>query len=981
MGRSLESLQSDIQYGFIDRNTDAAFVENPALIANEDESIMFSFLRSELATADSFIFSVAFVSADGVGAIKQDLQTFHGRGVIITGTYLDFNEPAALRELLTLKNVDVFVMEGVPHHAKGYIFTHSDHITAVIGSSNLTRTALISNREWNVRFSTHKDGDIAWQLKEAAHNHRANAVPLTEEWIANYEREREHRRIVIKDSQPVAITPGGEQIEPNAMQVEALSALDEVVQKGGQRALIISATGTGKTILAALAARQLQARRILFVVHREQILRSAAASFKQVLGLEDVQIGFLVGNQRETNREVVFSTIQSLSKMETLAEISPVHFDLVIVDEVHRSGAASYQRVLDYFHPRFTLGLTATPERSDGFNIYKLFDYNVPYEIRLEGALENHMLVPFDYYGVTDYHNARGSIGDSSKLSDLLSTERVSYIVEAIQDYSFAEGSKGLIFCSSNEEAAGLSAALNMRVAHGRRLRTKAISGSTPVDERLRVVSRLESGELDYILTVDIFNEGIDIPAVNVVIFLRSTESSIIFTQQLGRGLRKADGKKSLRVIDFIGNYANNYLIPIALTGEHSADPDKIREKVRKTRRNPVAGGSTVSFDEVSTARIVESLQKARLTSQVAKRKEIASLESRLGRTPMLSDFVIQQAMDPFILAATAEKDGKSRNYWSLLHKLGFVEAGPSAREQQFLSFMTVELLNGKRPQELLLLQELLREGPDGIVSTERYAEILTRWHSSIQVSEIMLRTVESILSITWFKDAGRKMYGDSPLAERDERGFRLGLDFAGLYFSYSESHPSPEASFRHHVDDVINTGLMINARRYGRSDELVVGEIYTRKDVSRLLNWSSNGQSTMFGYKVDKETGTCPIFVTYHKGADVAASMRYEDTLLDTSTMRWFSRHGYRLDSKGLQPILDGSVDLLLFVKREDAEGTGFYYLGQVDAENARQTVMQGNEGENLDVVVTDLKIRVPIESSLFDIITANKLVDQHGK
>lgn len=347
----------------------------------------------------------------------------------------------------------------------------------------------------------------------------------------------------------------------------------------------------------------------------------------------------------------------------------------------------------------------------------------------------------------------------------------------------------------------------------------------------------------------------------------------------------------------------------------------------------------------------------------------------------MLADFVIQQAMDPFILAATAEKDGKSRNYWTLLSKLGFVEAGPSASEQQFLSFLTVELLNGKRPQELLLLQELLRAGPDGTLSEQRYAEILTQWHPGLQVSEKVLRTVEDIFAISWFKDAGKKLYGTIPLVERDERGFRLGRDFAGLYFSYSANHPSPEASFRHHVDDVIETGLMINARRYGKSDELIVGEVYTRKDVSRLLNWSSNGQSTMFGYKVDKETGTCPIFVTYHKGADVAASMRYEDTLLDTSTMRWFSRHGYRLDSKGLQPILDGTVDLLLFVKREDAEGTGFYYLGQVDAENARQAVMRGNKGEDLDVVITDLKIRVPIESSLFDIITSNKLVDQHGK
>lgn len=978
MERSLPSLRRDLEYGFVDRDIPANLVENPLLVANQDESTMFGVLRAELEEADEFIFSVAFISADGIGAIKQQLQNFPGRGTIVTGTYLDFNEPAALRELLTLTNVDVYVMDGVPHHAKGYIFTHQNHVTALIGSSNLTRNALMSNQEWNLRFSAHQDGDIAWQLREAARRHVAAARPLTEAWIQEYEKKRRSRAIVIQDDQPVELTATGERILPNAMQVEALSELDAVLKAGEQRALIISATGTGKTILAALAVRQLRPRRTLFIVHREQILRKAAESFKAVLEIADADIGFYVGPEKQLDRTVVFSTIQSLSRPENLSEISPLQFDLIIFDEVHRSGAHSYQAVMKHFRPEFMLGLTATPERTDGFNIFELFDYNVPYEIRLEGALENHMLVPFDYYGVTDFETARGSIGDRSNLSELVSSARVDYIVRTLQEYSFAQGTKGLVFCSRNDEAAALSTLLNQRFVHGRLLRTVALSGANSTEERERAVAQLEAGDLDYILTVDIFNEGIDIPSVNVVVLLRSTQSSIIFTQQLGRGLRKSTGKRSLRVIDFIGNYANNYLIPIALTGDRSHNKDRIVDKLRRTRRHPAAGHSTVSFDEVSTRRVLESLQKARITDRRAKREEITKLQARLGRIPQLADFVFHEAMDPFVLAAT---DTKARNYWALLSDLRFVDADPSQSEDGFLSMLTIEIMNGKRPQELLLLRELLKRGPGGAVHITEFDDIVRSWNAALETSELTLRSVERVLDFTWLKEQTAARYGGHPIATRVGDEFRLGEKFAGTYFSYVDKHLAPETSFRAHVDDVVHTGLLLNAQQYAKQDSFLVGKTYTRKDAARLLNWAQNLESTMYGYRVDADTATCPIFVTYHKDADAPASVRYEDTLLDRSTMHWFSRHGRNLQSRELAPILAGEVELHLFVQREDADGSDHYYLGQVDATNPQQRTMRNDKGSNLDVVSTDLKIRVPIEASLFNTITAGKLVDEHGR
>lgn len=969
MKSALSSLQRDLEYGFIDETVLANKLENPELITNSDSNSMYEALKNELEFADSYVFSVAFVTADGIGALKQQLIEFQGRGTIITSSYQDFNEPAALRELLTLENVDAYVMADYVHHAKGYIFSHGDHVTALVGSSNLTRYALTENQEWNIRVSSHRNGNIAMQFHDGVVKHIEKAIPLTEEWIRQYEQRRATRTIVFTETQPLEVSPEGEKILPNLMQVEALEQLQQVVDSGEKRALIISATGTGKTILAALATRQLKPMRTLFIAHREQILKKAAEEFSRVLEIDESQIGFYVGQRREVHKPLVFATIQSLSRKENLAEISPLQFDMIIIDEVHRSGAESYRSVLNHFRPQFALGLTATPERTDGFNVFELFEYNVPYEIRLEGALENRMLVPFDYYGIADYESAQGSIGDKSKLKDLTADSRVDHIADALQKYSFAEGTKGLVFCSSNEESRILAESLSTREVHGRRLRTRSLSGADTVEERETVVAQLENGELDYIFTVDIFNEGIDIPSVNVIVLLRSTESSIIFTQQLGRGLRKSAGKHSLRVIDFIGNYANNYLIAIALTGNRSGHKPKILDDVNDPR--PKAGASTVSFDRVSANRILESLRKARITGVKAKRESIAELKYRLGRIPRLIDFFHHELFDPTVLCAT---DQYTRNYWALLHKLKEVDVAPSPDEDGFLSFIAAELLNGKRPQELLLLNELLKRGPQGKVSADEYRTALNEYSSNLDTSNTVLRSVELVLNLHWFQDTTAERYGGRPLVVRVDDIFRLGNRFAELYYSYDADHPHPATSFRSHVDDLIETGLHINRRQYARADSFVRGKTYTRKDAARLLNWQRNRESTIYGYAVDAATHTCPIFVTYHKDADVVASHRYEDTFIDQSTMQWFSRNNRTLESKELQPILNGSAELHLFVKREDADGLEFYYLGQAKATHAKERHMPGNNNDLLDVVVMNLTLDEPVAPQLFKALTANK-------
>jgi len=277
-----------------------------------------------------------------------------------------------------------------------------------------------------------------------------------------------------------------------------------------------------------------------------------------------------------------------------MTQIAADAFDYILIDESHRAGASGYRRVLDYFTPDFYLGMTATPERTDDENIFELFDYNIAYEIRLQDALNEEMLTPFMYYGVTEMIDSDGYlVNEETDFSDLVTSKRVDHILDKIHYYESAtQKTRGLMFCSRKAEAHELSKQLN-----DRGLKTRALSGDDSQAVRDEVVQELEQGQLDYIITVDIFNEGVDIPSVNQVVMLRNTESSIVFVQQLGRGLRKYPDKEFVTVIDFIGNYKNNYMIPMALFGDQSYNKDNYRKDL--ANRNQIDGITTVNFEEI----------------------------------------------------------------------------------------------------------------------------------------------------------------------------------------------------------------------------------------------------------------------------------------------------------------------------------------------------------------------------------------------
>lgn len=988
-------LEADTRFGFLSRAVDASKRLHPQVVVNRESNTMLRAIRDELRHAESFVFSVAFVSPRVVALLKQDFVDFGGRGLIVTSDYLGFNSPRAFAELLALHNlgIEVRIHNASAYHPKGYVFGHGDRVTAVLGSSNLTEGALVSNYEWNLRVTAAADSDLARQFQEIVDDQLVDSIALEPSWVDVYSRNYVPPRatartpIRVDHTPPVdahwplssaaaldefhrpprsaARVPGVERkppldqvnhvsasmLQPNSMQREALGSIAGLRAQGERRAIVISATGTGKTILSALDVRAAVPKKMLYVVHREQILDRAIHEYQRVLGAPASEFGKLTGGSRATDERYVFATIQTLSRPDVLESLSADAFEYILVDEVHRAGAASYRRVIEHFQPKFLLGMTATPERSDGFDLFELFDYNVAYEIRLGKALESGMLSPFHYYGITDVVLESGEVlGAEADLSTLVSTARVDHVVRTLDTYGQAGVKpRGLIFCSRVEEARTLSDQLNRVEFRGTRLRTLALSGSDSPEARERAVEELERGDLDYILTVDVFNEGVDIPSVNQVVMLRQTQSAIIFVQQLGRGLRLNPDKEYVVVIDFIGNYANNYMIPIALFGDDSLNRESLRKNLVAAEESGVLPGlSSVRFDRIARERVLKAIADSSLDSMANLKRAVELLRARLGRMPQLQDFIRFESADPVVIATRAG------NYPALLHKVAKIATGLSDDESRALTMLSLEVLDAKRLHETLVLKTLVEHGS---ATEDELAEIFAE--AGLMASVQHVRSAVRSLGLDFYTEQERRRYG-APIAEAASGIVRLAPTFA--------TSLEGNEHFSTAVEDLIETARKYIPEHYAADRPFTPGRQYSRKDACRLLNWENNVASTIYGYKVDRDTGTCPIFVTYHKADHVSASTAYEDELLDRHTMLWYTRSRRTLSSAEVEAIVTKRARPFLFAKKDDAEGSDFYFLGEADPSEAEETTMPGDDGTPLSVVRMVLNLDQPIDSAVYD-------------
>lgn len=950
------NLLESLKFGYLDKNSYRSSGYEPKLLWNDQSEgrYVLDAIQNEFDTCQSFAISVAFITLAGIAMLKTQLSDLADRGIsgrIIISPYLGFNHPDAMRELLKFKNIEVRLTPDQKNmHAKCYLFSHQDEKVMILGSSNLTHSALKINYEWNVRLSSSVNGDLIHQTEKEFDRLWQQSKVLNEEVIDSYSRYHytpmEKIKIdLIEEKDPFTDKKRG-LLKPNTMQKEALASIQAMRDQGADKSLVISATGTGKTYLAALDIEQFKPERCLFIVHREQILHKAKESFKDVLFFQEEEACLYRSGMDLEDKKYVFATVQTLSQDKNLLEFAPDFFDYILIDEVHRAGAASHLKVINHFQPHFLLGITATPERTDGFNIFELFDYNIAYEIRLHQALEEDMLCPFMYYGVKDMAVDGQLVEDTTRFTDLVDDSRVHHIMEKAEFYSVSgQKRRGLIFCSRKEEAHTLSTKLNQKG-----YRTQALTGDDSQDYRFQIVEELEAGRLDYILTVDIFNEGVDIPSVNQIIMLRNTQSSIVFVQQLGRGLRKHPSKEFLTVIDFIGNYRNNYLIPIALFGDQSMSKDNYRRHL--ITRNQIQGLTTVNFEAVAREQIFQSITSTNLANMKILREKYTELKQRLGRIPQLSDYLKQDQLDPLVFF-----ENKSfKHYGQVITKFEKeLDLSFNKKADQFLYFISYELLNGKRSHELLLLKELVQN--QSFLKND-FKALLTEMN--LVTDQETLDSVFGVVSLAFFKNADRKKYG-YPLIEKDPQRYYLSDE----WFQALNTEPA-----RSLILDALETGLL-RYQQYQTSSvalaqPMKVGQKYSRKDAVRLLAWDKDESSTVYGYRV--KHSSCPIFVTYHKADDISETTQYLDRFINEGIFHWYTRSNRTFASGEVKDIIHSNekgIALHLFVKKEDGEGSDFYYLGPVHyvKESAEEQTM----ANGTPVVTMDLSLDHPVPPQLY--------------
>ncbi len=532
------------------------------------------YLEDAIRRADRIRFIVSFVMESGVKLITPQLKQAADRGASIqflTGFYLSITEPPAIYylydQLGSAIDIRVYDESIRAFHPKSYIFECGDEAEVFVGSSNLSRSALTTGVEWNYRFlkSEHPDDYLCFS-KTFNELFRYCSQPVTPEVLKEYALRWKKPAFVRLEEKSVSLKPPP-QPEPRGAQIEALYYLKQARTEGVDKGIVVAATGVGKTHLAAFDA--LPFRRVLFLAHRDEIVKQAYDVFCQLR--PQCRLGFYTGTQKDEGADVYFSTVQTLSRSEHLQVLPRDYFNYIVVDEFHHAAAESYRRVINYFEPDFLLGLTATPFRMDNQDIFALCDDNVIYEISLKQSIERDLLVPFRYYAIydpTDYDriemaNGRYVVEDLER--QLSYEERADLI---IGQYRRLAGERTLGFCVSIKHAEYMAEYFTANGVAAAAVHS-GLPGNDHAMDRHEAIEALEQGEIKIIFAVDIFNEGVDIPSLDTVMFLRPTESYVIFLQQLGRGLRKYPDKEYLTVIDFIGNYKRAHYIPLLLAGEN----------------------------------------------------------------------------------------------------------------------------------------------------------------------------------------------------------------------------------------------------------------------------------------------------------------------------------------------------------------------------------------------------------------------------
>lgn len=978
----------------IDRNYESNLNLKPSLLVNNNNNKLLSIIIDELETCECFKFSAAFITLSGVQPLKETLNYLQERNVpgkILTTDYLYFTEPKAIEFLNAFKNIEIkiFKHDKQGFHTKGYLFKKNGNYTGIVGSSNLTSNALNQNEEWNIGFTSAYDGELLNNLNNEFNKLWDEAFSYDDyfieyEHIYNKSRSYENLKIITNDAID-EISKNKHDVKPNDMQIEFLNKMDGLIEREENKAILVSATGTGKTCAAAFEVRRRNPRKFLFLVHRFQILKQAKETFKKVLNDDSLTFGCLGGGYHDSDVDFLFSTFQSLNNKKRYKQFNKDEFDYIVVDEVHKSGADTYKNIISYFSPQFLLGMTATPWRSDDKDIFELFDNNIVHEVTLQDALNNNLICPFHYYGIRDEKNVGIYAKDSTEnFNCLTSEERAKHILEKSKEYGYSgDRIKSLVFCSSLKEAKELAKIFTRKGSP-----SLALSGKVNNEGRKDAIDRLvndkRKDKLEYILSYDIFNEGIDIPKVNQVILIRPTKSAIVFTQQLGRGLRKDKSKDFVVILDFIGNYKNNYLIPIALSGMKRYTKDDLRKFIM-SRTKIIEGSSSISFDEISRSRIFKAIDSSNFSQKYDLRDKYLIFKRKFGKVPMLCDIQKSDDFEPSLIF----KHDDFPNYYEFLKYChsNDIEFNDVLDEKYMysLNFISLELSKGIRPHELIILN-LLKSNKYFTVNNvkkilkEKYGLInqLDNIKSAISVlnfshyltnenkyrSEIKNKFISNEYSPqnTFFK-SNRNII--KKLNENLEYKFEISNIFNELL---------KNQTYYKFFEDVLNYSLKNYDDNYKNDFCLKVYEKYSMKDFCKLFNWNYNDSYTIFGYA--EKNDICPIFVNYEKDEDISENLNYEDKFHSNKILKWDSRDisankgKEKKENELIKKFIEhenNNVKFYLFIKKsKNDKDDDYFYMGKVTPTNPVIPT------EKPCIYKFDLELENPVKKDLYDYFTS---------
>ena len=897
------------------------------LIVNSESTNLLKELTSSLETCERFYFSVAFMNFSGIQLLLEALEEANQRGIpgrILTSTYLNFTDPKALERVRQFGNVDlkVFVTDQtVGFHTKAYIFEYKDSYKVIIGSSNVTQSALKSNVEWNVEVISKQDASFIKQVIKEFNGLWERSNDVTDQFLHDYNELFQNLKQVTKQNQ--VLYEKAEYIAPNSMQKRAMENLTRLRSMGERKALVIAATGTGKTYMSAFDVRHVRPQRLLFVVHREEILQKAKETFEKLMHDFGLSFGLLTGTQKDTQANYIFANIRTLSNH--YEQFSPHEFDYIIYDEAHHATADSYQKVIDHFDPTFTLGMTATPERGDGRSIFDLFDQNVALEVRLHDALEDDIVVPFHYFGITDIEGIDLSdvgIDNVKEISKRLQVnERVDFIIEKMKFYGHdGEKRKCLGFCANLEHARYMAEEFN-----NRGYPSLFLSGEDSGEVRQQAIEELEDDAqpLQFLFTVDIFNEGVDIPSVNTVLMLRPTESPIVFIQQLGRGLRKYQEKQFLTVLDFIGNHTKAFLIAIALNGQRYYDKESLKVAIT-TDFAHLPGATHVQMDKISATQILDQIDQEKFMSAKYLREQYQEFKKiRQGKVPywLMDYYKYDGSPDPVKFIK------KDRTYLNFVAK--------AEKDHQLTQLLGNEIFERtlrwlskqlpiKRPFDFAVMRYLLQHEA---VKPEQAKTEIVKWVED--VADDSVRHAMEYLSQTYF-DTREK--DDVPqLFERDGNALKQTSVWSELL-----AHPV----YRDYVNDVIEYGLFRYEREFGPVNYGVpyfkLYEQYNMAEVALLSNFRKT-HSSFRGSGLLKNGKEFFLFIDLHKEADIDESIQYNDQFISRTQFQWESPNQTAQGSDNGQSIIhnvEKGINLHLFVRKykeiEKNIREPFIYIGK---------------------------------------------------